>query len=533
MQKREVPEWSSGSLIGDRYLIDRVIGHGGMGVVYAVRDMKLSGSRRALKLVQSANGEGGFAAEAAHLIKLNHPNLPVIFDYLQLKEHGQDAIVTDFIEGHTLAELYADPLFALPFEQIVKAVLQLCSALHYLHSLPVPIIHRDLKPSNVMIDSGGCVKLIDFGISRTFKAGRQQDTVQLGTVVFAAPEQLALRQSDERTDIYGLGMLLYYMASGGRVYSAHDAAPLRKRLPADLPGGFVAIVERMLEYDPAFRYSSMREAEEALQRFDNNRPPNGHIDRLSSIGRKSGRTPLVSILSLSSSAGATFITQLLAGMASEYGIWPVSAVEYAGLKAEWQQLLPADLTWQTAESGAALSESRFVHGTEANCPISWYALNGQCLHSQNNPEADMEQIMRLRGEGLTLVDFSREWERSDAWYWLVQAQIVLVVADPYAAKWQAASLRKLQLLQQELHRSGGKLIWVANKDVSFAYRRQWFGLMPDRPLSVVPLMPSDVMLNMLWSGKKMRGRSSPMKRVYQALQPVMRLLQNEFNANRH
>lgn len=198
-----------------------------------------------------------YTEEAATLMRLNHPHLPVIFDYFRLEEQGEDAFVMDFIEGQTLLELHAEPMSSFPFDELIRIGLQLCSALAYLHDQPRPIIHRDLKPSNIMIDYSGNVKVIDFGISRTYKAGQLQDTIQLGTIQFAAPEQLALKQSDERTDIYSLGMLLYYMASGGGIYVPQPGQTIRKLLPARLPVSFIVILERMLQISPSFRYSSM------------------------------------------------------------------------------------------------------------------------------------------------------------------------------------------------------------------------------------------------------------------------------------
>ncbi|WP_217563320.1 protein kinase, partial [Paenibacillus sp. GbtcB18] len=81
--------------------------------------------------------------------------------------------------------------------------------------LPVPVNYRDLKPSNIMIDGQEQVRLIDFGIARDFKSGRQADTVQIGTGGFAAPEQFQQTQTNRRTNLYSLGAVLYYLLSGG------------------------------------------------------------------------------------------------------------------------------------------------------------------------------------------------------------------------------------------------------------------------------------------------------------------------------
>ena len=179
-----------GEVLADRYRIIGTIGKGGMGIVYAVADLKLDGRLMAAKVTASApDGSNRYSMEAYMLMKLRHPNLPLIADYIRLDSIGCEALVMEYIEGHTLSEYLAESAGGVPFPLLVSVGLQLCSALYYLHTQTPMIIHRDLKPSNVIIDSKGHARLIDFGISRHYKSGQAQDTTLLGTWGFAAPEQ--------------------------------------------------------------------------------------------------------------------------------------------------------------------------------------------------------------------------------------------------------------------------------------------------------------------------------------------------------
>ena len=241
-------------VLADRYRIIGTIGKGGMGIVYAVADLKLDGRLMAAKVTASApDGSNRYSMEAYMLMKLRHPNLPLIADYIRLDSIGCEVLVMEYIEGHTLSEYLAESAGGVPFPLLVSVGLQLCSALYYLHTQTPMIIHRDLKPSNVIIDSKGHARLIDFGISRHYKSGQAQDTTLLGTWGFAAPEQEGGGQSDERTDIYGLGSaaLLYRKRRGGlRQRSPQQNTPEQTAAGAYSPPAFAAVLDQMLQPEP-------------------------------------------------------------------------------------------------------------------------------------------------------------------------------------------------------------------------------------------------------------------------------------------
>src|SRR5881227_3207606 len=120
----------------------------------------------------------------------------------------------DFIAGDTLED-YLDqfgPSFSV--EIVLEIGLQLCTVLDYLHSHQPPIIFRDLKPANIMRTADNHVYLIDFGIARHFKPGKAKDTIPLGSMGYAAPEQFGKAQTNPQTDIYGLGATLHQLLTG-------------------------------------------------------------------------------------------------------------------------------------------------------------------------------------------------------------------------------------------------------------------------------------------------------------------------------
>lgn len=227
----------NGSTLAGRYIIEGVLGQGGMGAVYLVSDVRIPDKKWAVKelwdfgdpdtrqLIQSQ-----FKKEASILGSLDHKNLPRITDFFV--DSNKEYLVMDYIEGCTLEEFIKKQDKPLPVDMTVNILMQLMDVLEYLHSQSPPIIFRDLKPANVMIKPDGDVKLIDFGIARIFSAGKQKDTIVMGTPGFAAPEQYGTRQSDARSDVYGLGAVIYFL--------------LTMQDPADDP----------FKFDPPSKYNS-------------------------------------------------------------------------------------------------------------------------------------------------------------------------------------------------------------------------------------------------------------------------------------
>lgn len=258
-----------GDILQSRYRIIRQVGGGGMGTVYLAEDLRLPGRRCAVKEMSPAllsHQDRSWAIQAfqqeAHLLaSLSHPNLAAVTDFFQ--ERGENwYLVMEFVEGETLAQrLERSPGHRLPLQEALPIIRQLCDVLEYLHGRNPPVIFRDLKPSNIMLTPEGRVKLIDFGIARFFKPGQRQDTVNLGTPGYAAPEQYGgLGQSDPRTDIYSLGVLLHQMVTGYDPAAATVPFPLpppRSLMPG-IPAEVERVIQRATQVQPEARYPHIR-----------------------------------------------------------------------------------------------------------------------------------------------------------------------------------------------------------------------------------------------------------------------------------
>ena len=179
------------------------------------------------------------------LLSVSCPNLPKIMEAAE--QDGMVAVLEEYIQGDSLAFLLAGA--CLTPAEARKITFQLCNALWVLHSLGA--VHRDIKPENVIVRGSEAV-LIDFDASRIFKNGTNQDTQILGTTGYAAPEQYGITQTDERADIYSLGVLLNIMLTG-----KHPSKELAS-------GRLGRIVQKCTMVNPKKRYKSVLYLMEAL-----------------------------------------------------------------------------------------------------------------------------------------------------------------------------------------------------------------------------------------------------------------------------
>lgn len=179
------------------------------------------------------------------LLDYTCPNLPTVYEVAE--ENGENLVVEEFIEGDTLGFLLQDALFSP--EETRQIVRQVCRALWVLHSIGA--VHRDVKPENIILRGAEAV-LIDFDAARLHKPEHENDTQILGTTGFAAPEQYGLSQSDIRTDIYSVGILINVMLTG-----EHPSRKLAE-------GKMGRIVDRCTHVNPQRRYKNVLRLMEAL-----------------------------------------------------------------------------------------------------------------------------------------------------------------------------------------------------------------------------------------------------------------------------
>jgi serine/threonine protein kinase len=230
-----------------------------MGEVYKARDTRLDRTV-AIKFSTMRFSER-FGKEARAISSLNHPHICTLYDV------GPDYLVMEFVEGETLARRIEKT--RLPMASVLHSGAQIADALDAAHAKG--IIHRDLKPANIMIARSG-VKVLDFGLaksaSRCNSDATQAETVTaseviVGTPPYMAPEQLAGKECDARSDIFALGIVLYEMAAGKRPFAGANRAELaadimRSHAPplVGVPRQFAHIVEQCLAKDPADRWQS-------------------------------------------------------------------------------------------------------------------------------------------------------------------------------------------------------------------------------------------------------------------------------------
>jgi len=194
------------------------VGEGGYGSVYKARDTQSKDRLVAIKEVSllglypkaMIEATTSFQREVSVLSKLDHPNLPRVYEHFQNPRYWY--VVMDFIAGETLEDYQSKaPNKRLLLSEVLDIGLQLCIVLDYLHSQQPPIVFRDLKPANIIRTPTGKIYLIDFGIARYFKPGQAKDTVALGSLGYAAPEQYGKAQTTPRADIYSLGAVLHQL----------------------------------------------------------------------------------------------------------------------------------------------------------------------------------------------------------------------------------------------------------------------------------------------------------------------------------
>lgn len=261
-----------GEIIDGKYEVLREIGKGGMSVVYLAMDKRLN-KQWAIKEFRKDKDDASkqvalkaLLDEANLMKKLDHPTLPRIVDIIETNQTV--FIVMDYIEGESLNKVL-DAYGAQPQEAVIEWAKQLSDVLDYLHTQNPPVIYRDMKPANIMLKPDGTVRLIDFGIAREYKEGKEGDTEAIGTRGYAAPEQFGGRgQTDARTDIYSLGVTLYHLVTGKNpAEPPYEIYPIRHWDPT-LSSGLEWLIQKCTQLNPGDRYQSCAEVKYVLENLD-------------------------------------------------------------------------------------------------------------------------------------------------------------------------------------------------------------------------------------------------------------------------
>ncbi len=256
-----------GALLGERYEIVKRLGEGGMGAVYQAHDRELD-RLVALKVIRpdlASHPEilRRFKQELILARQVTHKNVIRIFD--MGVADGRKFITMDYIEGRDLKSVLVER-GKLPAAEAVSLVKQICQGLGAAHAEGV--VHRDLKPQNIMVDAGGRVVLMDFGLARSMElAGLTRTGMLMGTPDYMSPEQARAEKVDMRSDLFSLGIIFYEMLTGRRPFKADTMmATLLKRVQekaeppsavdSSVPPHLSDVVMRCLEADVAKRYQN-------------------------------------------------------------------------------------------------------------------------------------------------------------------------------------------------------------------------------------------------------------------------------------
>jgi eukaryotic-like serine/threonine-protein kinase len=275
-----------GTVVRERYQVEEILGKGGFGAVYLVRDMRVHGNRFALKeLVDTSKKERvRFAFECEVLKRLDHPSLPRVYRVFEDDANSRAYMLMDYIEGSNLEKLrrkQSEKRFSVP--QALQIMAPVISAVAYLHSQRPPIIHRDIKPANIIMPSiDDRAMLVDFGIAKEYDPESTTTAIRRCSPGYGAPEQY-MKGTNTRTDIYGLGATIYTLLTGVVPADAfyrmtqiggHGVDPLEPatHYASSIPRSVSDVIQRAMSINASDRYPTVEEFWQALQNTQGEQP---------------------------------------------------------------------------------------------------------------------------------------------------------------------------------------------------------------------------------------------------------------------
>ena len=269
-----------GRLLDGRYEILEIIGTGGMAVVYKARCHRLN-RLVAIKILKDEFARDEefrrrFRAEGEAVAMLSHPNIVQVYDVST--SDSANFIVMELIDGISLKE-YMEKKGVLNWKETLHFSLQIAKGLEHAHSRG--IIHRDIKPHNIMVLKNGSVKVMDFGIARVMNKSNTLTKEALGSVHYISPEQAKGGHTDNRSDLYSLGVVMYEMMAGRPPYDGESAvsvaiqhinggAPLPSSYNPNIPTGLEQIIMKAMALEVRDRYVSATEMLQDMEEFRKN-----------------------------------------------------------------------------------------------------------------------------------------------------------------------------------------------------------------------------------------------------------------------
>ena len=268
----------TGSVVRNRYIIEDLLGRGGFGAVYLVRDQRVKGNLFALKEVIDASKpeRDRFTFEGEVLKRMDHPALPRVYRVFEDDTHNRAYLLMDYIEGPNLEMLrMQQPEKRFSLQQVMTIMSPIVAAANYLHKQRPPIIHRDIKPANIIVpNSGDDAVLVDFGIAKEYDEDSTTTAIRHCSPGYGAPEQYA-RGTNTRTDIYGLAATFYALLTGNVPTDAlyrmtqlsskgeDPLEPVHTLVPA-IPVAISDILQKAMSINSSDRFATVDEFWQAL-----------------------------------------------------------------------------------------------------------------------------------------------------------------------------------------------------------------------------------------------------------------------------
>jgi serine/threonine protein kinase/cytochrome c-type biogenesis protein CcmH/NrfG len=295
--KQAEPPLGVGTRIGN-YVIERLLGAGGMGMVYLATDTKLN-RPAAIKVLPErladAEARRRFQREAQMVSSLNHPHIVTVYDAAEYQR--RQYLITEYVDGGTLRQWASR---RRSWQAIVELLIGVADGIAVAHE--AGILHRDIKPENILLAKNGYAKLADFGIAKLLESdplaedpdapAAGQHSTRVGTLAYMSPEQWQGWPLDQRSDVYSFGLVLYELLAGRRLEAADQALPRQLLpLPPEVPAELRRLVAKALEEEPANRYQTMRDLVVDLRRLA--RQSGTQADRRSLLWRPLVYVPVV------------------------------------------------------------------------------------------------------------------------------------------------------------------------------------------------------------------------------------------------
>ena len=264
----------AGTILVDRYMVQEVVGIGGMGAVYRSRDMHFPNVIKLVAVKEMVNQARdplvrqtivqNFEREAHILVSISHPSIPKIYDFFTHNERSY--LVMEFINGKDMDAILSETQGFFSEDQVIAWAIELCDVLDFLHKhKPEPIIFRDIKPSNIMVNQNNHIMLVDFGIAKPFHEG--QKGTMIGTEGYSPPEQYR-GEASPLADIYALGATLHHLLTrrDPRLEPPFTFAerPIRQINPA-VSVELETVINTALQYNASERFPNTEAMKESLR----------------------------------------------------------------------------------------------------------------------------------------------------------------------------------------------------------------------------------------------------------------------------